>query len=201
MEEKESSVKNKLIEAGRKEFLKVGYDRASMRHISDAANVTTGAIYFFFKNKEAFFRAILEETAEACKKMIRENADSEIKRTNTSADNDKRLMIFLMEHREEMMILFEKADGSIYQNYFQELCEILEEAFMHFYRRYGGNEAEESIVKIIVKMRLKAYSELVHGDYTMEQVLKYSKLLAYYGDCGFEGMMKKYVDDCKSSVD
>ena len=68
MYKENSDVKQRLIEIGRKEFLEQGYVKASMRNISAAANVTTGAIYFFFHNKEDFFRAILGESRQ---KMVR----------------------------------------------------------------------------------------------------------------------------------
>ena len=77
MYEENSDVKQRLIEIGRKEFLEHGYLKASMRNISSAANVTTGAIYFFFHNKEEFFRAILDETATEWKKHLQDYSESE----------------------------------------------------------------------------------------------------------------------------
>ena len=53
MYEDNNDVKQRLIEIGRKEFLEHGYLRASMRNISSAANVTTGAIYFFFHKAQS----------------------------------------------------------------------------------------------------------------------------------------------------
>lgn len=64
MQEENGDVRNRLIENGKKEFLRKGYAKASLRTISAAANVTTGAIYFFFLNKEEFFKSILEDTAK-----------------------------------------------------------------------------------------------------------------------------------------
>ena len=49
-------------------------------------------------------------------------------------------------------------------------------------------------------MRLQGYSELLHGDYTMEQVMRYAELLAFYGDSGFAGMMKQYNGLLEGSV-
>ena len=41
-----------LIEAAKKEFLEKGYNKASLRNICAKAGMTTGALYFFFDNKE-----------------------------------------------------------------------------------------------------------------------------------------------------
>lgn len=195
-----NDVKQRLIEVGRKEFLEHGYLKASMRNISSAANVTTGAIYFFFHNKEEFFRAILDETAAEWKKHLQDYSESEISGKKSSAENDRELIAFLFIHKEEVRILFEKSAGTVYETYREELCEILEEAFLEFYKRFGGKEEDAGIIKIVVRMRLQGYSELLHGDYTMEQAIKYAELLAAYGDSGFEGMMKQYNGMLMSSV-
>ena len=201
MNEENNDVKQRLIEIGKKEFLEHGYLKASMRTISAAANVTTGAIYFFFHNKEDFFRAILDETATAWKKHLLDYSESEINGSKSSAENDKELITFLFNHKEEVRILFEKAEGTIYEGHREELCKILEAAFMVFYDRYGGRDKDRNIVKIVVRMRLQGYYELLHGDYTMEQAMKYAELLAFYGDSGFAGMMKQYNGMLEGSVE
>ena len=50
-----------LLECAKKEFLEKGYMKASLRNICKEAGVTTGALYFFFKDKEALFGALVEE--------------------------------------------------------------------------------------------------------------------------------------------
>ena len=44
--------KDLLLRSAQTEFLKYGYDKASLRNICRNADMTTGALYFFFKNKE-----------------------------------------------------------------------------------------------------------------------------------------------------
>ena len=192
MECSDSNVKTRLMEIGRREFLTRGYAKASMRTISASAKVTTGAIYFFFRSKEEFFKAILEETATAWKQLLLEYSESERNGSRSSAENDRELISFLLRHKEEVRILFEKAEGTIYENYREEVCQILEDAFMECYTRFGGKESDRSIVKIVVQMRMQGFLELLHGDFSMEQAVKYAELLAYYGDSGFAGMMKQY---------
>ena len=47
-----------ILEAGRKEFMEYGYEKASLRRIAKEASVTTGAIYGYFAGKEALFAAL-----------------------------------------------------------------------------------------------------------------------------------------------
>lgn len=53
--------REKLIESAKTEFLEKGYAKASLRKICANAGVTTGALYFFFEDKEDIFGAIVEK--------------------------------------------------------------------------------------------------------------------------------------------
>ena len=45
-----AGTRENLIRAALREFAARGYDESSVREICAAAGVTTGALYFFFKN-------------------------------------------------------------------------------------------------------------------------------------------------------
>ncbi|MCR4696013.1 MAG: TetR/AcrR family transcriptional regulator [Lachnospiraceae bacterium] len=62
-----------LIEAAKQEFLEKGYNKASLRNICAKAGVTTGALYFFFNNKEDLFDSIIYPPLEELKRMIMEH--------------------------------------------------------------------------------------------------------------------------------
>lgn len=51
----EENTREQLLSAAKAEFLRCGYQKASLRKICATADVTTGALYFFFKNKEQLF--------------------------------------------------------------------------------------------------------------------------------------------------
>jgi len=48
-----------LLKAATTEFAARGYEGASLRQICSKAGVTTGALYFFFENKEDLFRRVI----------------------------------------------------------------------------------------------------------------------------------------------
>lgn len=48
-----------LVAAARDEFCELGYEKASLRSICANADVTTGALYFFFHSKEELFSEVL----------------------------------------------------------------------------------------------------------------------------------------------
>ena len=56
--------KQKLLFAAKIEFLEKGFQKASLRNICKKAGVTTGALYFFFKDKEDLFSALVSGVYE-----------------------------------------------------------------------------------------------------------------------------------------
>lgn len=67
----DSFTRERLLEAGREEFLEKGFEKASLRKICERSNVTTGALYFFFENKEDLFHQIVYETLEQIKVLTK----------------------------------------------------------------------------------------------------------------------------------
>lgn len=55
----EMNTQEKILYFGKQEFLQNGYKNASLRNIATAAGMTTGAIYTYFKDKNALFEAIV----------------------------------------------------------------------------------------------------------------------------------------------
>lgn len=70
-EDKET--KTRLIESARAEFAEKGYMKASLRKICADAGVTTGALYFFFKDKEDLFAAIVGRPLDELKAVLLEH--------------------------------------------------------------------------------------------------------------------------------
>ncbi|MEH7385512.1 TetR/AcrR family transcriptional regulator [Bacillus sp. JJ1521] len=51
----------KILKAATQVFIEHGYERTTMKHVMDAANVSRGGLYQYFSNKEDLYEAILKE--------------------------------------------------------------------------------------------------------------------------------------------
>ncbi|MGJ4746276.1 TetR/AcrR family transcriptional regulator [Leptospira sp. SA-E8] len=59
--EQSNRVRAKILEVSRKLFVSEGYEKATIRRIIEEAEITTGSLYHFFKNKEEILLAIASE--------------------------------------------------------------------------------------------------------------------------------------------
>ncbi len=109
--------KEKILAVSRQLFLQYGYNGISIRTIASRARLTTGAIYFHFKNKKDIYKTICLEAIEILISKFRESIH---RRENSSqkliSTFDSYLEFFyeygdyyniLMEYKSE----YDKADG------------------------------------------------------------------------------------------
>ena len=55
MNEQKNTTKTQIKQAAIRQIEKFGIDKTSMRSIAAEANMTTGAIYYYYKNKQDLF--------------------------------------------------------------------------------------------------------------------------------------------------
>ena len=60
----DKSIDPRLLSAAKDEFLKKGFEKASLTDICKAAGVTTGALYKRYSGKEDLFSALVSDTVQ-----------------------------------------------------------------------------------------------------------------------------------------
>ena len=78
-----------LLECAKREFLEKGYMKASLRNICKEAGVTTGALYFFFKDKEDLLAALVEEPLRQLYAIMEEHYATEMHNEDQVAQLDR----------------------------------------------------------------------------------------------------------------
>ncbi len=126
----EKATRERLLKCAKQEFLEKGYMKASLRSICKKAGVTTGALYFFFQNKEDLLSAVVEETLKGLMEIIQSHFFREIDtqaRTALSGDasedidSAKQILHYLYQHYDVVFILLTKSQGSVYETIVQML--------------------------------------------------------------------------------
>ena len=65
-----SLIRSRIINSAKELLAQEGYSKTTIRKIVEHSGVLTGSIYYFFKNKEDIFRAILLELVHGCIEKI-----------------------------------------------------------------------------------------------------------------------------------
>ncbi len=130
----ENESREKLIICAKKEFMEKGFEKASLRAISFEAGLTTGAIYFFFKDKNGLLGAVVDESLKriitAIEQHFNEDMETDIADfQHISGDHDafaEMMISALYADREAMLILLEKSSGSRYEGIIDRFVEMIE---------------------------------------------------------------------------
>ena len=70
--------KEKLLASAEHEFMEKGYQGASLRNICKNAGVTTGALYFFFKDKDDIFASLVAPVLGSIRTMMEAHMQQEL---------------------------------------------------------------------------------------------------------------------------
>jgi AcrR family transcriptional regulator len=196
MNAKNFDIKSALLESGKKEFLRCGFEKASLRTICRNAKVTTGAFYSYFSKKEDLFNQLVEPMLTEYRRVYDHVMERELEDLTLSSDNEARIVGFVVSHRDEFRLLFDCSDGTQYSGFKEELLEgLFMQGYQNYFDRYSGKSVDPDLVRIILNMKFQQYMELIYGEYSMEKIKKLTAWLSVYSEAGFKALMKSISNE------
>ena len=164
--ENEKETKKRLLECALKEFSEKGYMKASLRNICKEAGVTTGALYFFFKDKEDLFACLVGEPLMKLKELIKLHFEEEykesqkIKKEEVNASQiifrdefeddleiSSQIIQYLFQNKEQFTLLLTKAQGSQFENIVDQIIGMVENHYVGMYAARKGYRSKREITK------------------------------------------------------
>lgn len=137
----EKETKVKLLASAKTEFLEKGYMQASLRNICRNAGVTTGALYFFFQDKEDLFAALLTEPLQKLNELIMGHFAEEAKEVHVgnkvssmddfAGDIEVTMQIIhcMYEYYDEFQLLLTKSQGSGFEGILDQFVAMVEKHY------------------------------------------------------------------------
>lgn len=147
-------MRQRILEAGRKEFLAHGFQKASMRSIAREAACALSNLYNYYESKDALFCAIVApcldaffEDIEAARRRLPSGGEVLL----TFEERREHFMVaiqFLEAHREDLVLLVLKSEGSTAQGW-QEMAISAYESVWFNYIEYLRRAAPVDRVRTI----------------------------------------------------
>lgn len=188
------SIDPKIIESARAEFLDKGFEKASLTTICKNAGVTTGALYKRYKGKEDLFCSVVSDLIRDLDAYVEEKTsitpesliDEELLHM-WDMDEESNLwwFRFLYERRDNFILLFTRADGTIYSNYKHDWVQKMTDQTYLFLEEIYKRELVDSIISPKeLHVLQSAYWEticepVIHG-FTWEQIEAHCKRLCKF---------------------
>lgn len=204
MAKPDRSIDPRILESAKKEFLTHGYEKASTNVICRNAGVTWGALAKRYAGKNELFCALVAPVAERFKAALNAQQSSfhalpEQQREETALDAKIEAADFvdqIYDHFDEFKLLISCARGSSYENYLDDLVEIVTASITRFMEETGheaviqGKAVTPELLRMLVSSNLYGYFEPVAHDMTRAQARLYVEQLKYFYDVGWADILR-----------
>lgn len=206
MADSSTETKKKLLESAKKEFLEKGFTGASLRTIAANAGVTTGAMYRNFKDKNAFFCALVDDAVEATKNVIM-LADPKNHETLTPSQIDEHInfekkstedfLNYMYENFDAFTLLLRKSAGSTHEHFQEDICDLYtkncEKTFAWMYKqKIATKQVSPMTIHFMASTIINAFCDIILHNMTKKEAQKYiSDIMEFtsYGSCKLLGIM------------
>ncbi|WP_312092429.1 TetR/AcrR family transcriptional regulator [Aminipila sp.] len=192
----------RIIPAAKDEFLKKGFEKASMRSIASAAGMTSAGLYRHFADKEAMFAALIEPVLEEFTKQygIFQQRDYQLlerKALDTMWDSGSDLTVFLdliYQHFDGFKLLICCAEGTRYANFIHDFVMIEQKETMTFLdtareRGIPVKDIRPEELHLLLSAYASAIFEVVVHDFSQEDAQHYMKTLQTFFYPGWRAVL------------
>ncbi len=178
-----------IVDAAMEEFMKKGFQGASIRTIADSAGITSGGLYRHFKDKEDMFHALVEPAVGELKEWLDQHVSAGYAAAHSgnfegmweSSEIDMMLKVMYPRRREFKLILC-CSQGTRYENFLEELINTSQKYMMkqlELLKKQGLPiiDLSEEELHMLMSAYTNALVQPIMHDYSKEDTEHYLKTI------------------------
>ncbi len=200
--ERDLTTQERILACSRREFLQKGFKGASLRRIAAAAGLTTGAIYGYFRDKNAIFEALVDPVCRQTEEFFSRFAAAYYREGHVisrisvkkSVDDMRQIYRFIYDHFDEFRLLVACSEGSSKANFSHMLAEhetryTIE--YLEHMKRNGKIEffMDEETIHVLSDSYISALLEPVRHSMPYEDAVKKAEPLAAFFSGGWAAII------------
>ena len=198
MANKDHSLDGRIVDAALAEFMQCGYEKASLRKIAAAADVTVGAIYTRYKTKDSLFCSLVEPLIRRIGQSFQE----------IRADYYKEAMQVTLEHMAQAMqqeneailhLLFDDYDravlllcrsrGSSLEHFFDQIVQSKIEETAAFYQSIQIPHPPANVMKLLITAQFHMYFQVIEEGFCLGEARQVMDAVMVYNTSGWLALM------------
>ena len=201
----DKETRSKLLQSAREEFMEKGYMKASLRNICRNAGVTTGALYFFFEDKEDLFTSLTKETVNNIYQIMQKHFQNESEMlgngqllTPVSGEEsrdfeDSKMIIHQMYlHRDDVLLVLTKSQGSGLENIADKFVETVEKHYMAMAKgmqaAHQDRVLDDKFIHWLAHEQIDAFIYMITHIEDEETAVNYFRQVITYMTSGWYGL-------------
>ncbi len=194
-----------ILDIAKKEFLEKGYYDVSIRNIAKTAELTTGAVFRYFPDKESLFGALVSPVAESVLSMYRSGNEQGYQLLEEGVPQDiwqiseqfiHDFIQYLFANKEAFSLLINCSSGSPYESFMDDLVEEVEKQTYSFLQEmlkkgYPCRNLSTDEIHVLISAQYYAIFEIVRHDLSIEEATARLHLIADFFRPGWDRIFGK----------
>ena len=199
---KDHTLDEKIVEAARLEFLQYGFQKASLRKISQRAGITTGALYTRYKNKDVLFCSLVEtalrevgsnfEPMRNNYMLAKENASAD-KLIQVIRQEEKLYLDILFQFYDECILFFCRSDGSSVQLNMQKMMEHKARETVAYLKSIAKKDFDTDGIEFLLSEQFHYYRKILEKGFSKEKALSCMKTVEDFLEAGWRDLFERIL--------
>lgn len=199
----EKETRQRLLACAKKEFMEKGYASASLRSICRQAEVTTGALYFFFDSKAELFAALVDEPVNGLYEIMmahyREEDQMDLGQIPDWRVDSRDLQAavncihYVYQHYDEFQLVLTKSQGSGYEDCAERFVEVTQKHYKaladRLCRLRNRPQLDDYTIHWMAHMHMDTFIHMFIHEKSEEAAYRHARQMVSYLTCGFFGML------------
>ena len=197
---RKAEVERRLLDSARGEFLRHGFQGASLRNIAEAANISLANVYSYAKDKDDLFRRVLMTVVSDIDRVEKyfssyAPAGNEFDSLETETEQLKSGVCYIYAHKTEFILLLNRSAGSTLENYPEKIVHGYAKNCRRFLTHVKKSNSSihfrapsNFFFESVARFALKTISEMLKQNFSKKAMDDVAKEIAAYNFHGFRGM-------------
>jgi len=194
----------KIKKAALNEFMKYGFENASMRRIAASCGMSASGLYKHFRSKEDMFSELVRPAYEGLVKEVYDNISYDMDSLENSKeltkdiwdDNEETVMVikYIYKHYDAFKLIVCKSQGTEYENWIRDIAVLEEESTLKYIRflkkkyKIKVRNISRNELHLFVITNINAIFQTVVHDFTQKEALRYARHLDAFYVAGWKSL-------------
>lgn len=197
MQTMKEEVRQKILTAAREEFLRCGFEDASIRTIAASAKTAKSNVYNYYKDKDALFTAVLEPTVSSIRQGL-EVAFASAGTATGSYTMDSQgeymqiVVAFVATHVEDVSLLLFRAGGSSLAGFKGEVIDGYTDMLAGWFAEaMPGREPSRLFLRCVASFYVTSVEQMILERPSRQKAMEYMDEFLKFVYGGWSSVMKQ----------
>ena len=200
MQTLKKEVKERILNAARREFGDHGFAKAKMRSIAERAGVSAGNLYTYFPNKDNLFCALVKPAVDQVNEYSNYDRMRLIENSDVCCTYEWNRDLYLeiadvhCRNREDLKLIYFKSQGSSLEDFREDCIRKLDETIPHdkcaLPHSEAGERVDEFLWHSLHSFAVNTFIEMTMHDLSREEMVQCAIDLATYMYYGWKAIQE-----------